>query len=310
MRRQAFGLGCLALLLVACGGSGSSSPAGTPPSSSADDSLKFGADFDVNGRQMHIVCDGPSDTKEPTILLEAGGGLDSSSWADVIRMMQSTHRLCAYDRLGLGQSEQPVEASRTTADQVADLHGLLDAADVSGPFVIGAHSYGAMVATVFTQTYPDEVVGLLFVDPQTPHITARWRRALPAPTADEPSSITDFRQAIGSFETDPSQNPEHLHLRPSLANAAEAVDAPGPFFRDRPVVVLNAGQRPNSRLGLPSKLGKTIDNLWVAAQKEFVRESTEGSFKTVPGAEHTIQVDKPQPVIRALEEIVRDARAA
>ena len=304
MRGPVIGLGLLAVALAACGGGSSSGPSAASPSPSASVSLEFGGDVDVDGRKMHIVCVGPTDTHEPTILLEAGGGLDSSSWRAVLDGMKSTHHLCAYDRVGLGQSDAPTEASRTTADQVADLHGLLDAVGVGGPFVIGAHSYGAMVATVFTKTYPDEVVGLVFVDPQTPHITARWRHALPAPTADEPAALADFREALGPFETDPSMNPEHLHLRASLASAAAAVDEPGPLFGDRPMVVLNAGNRPNSRLGLPAKLGSTIDKLWVAAQREFAHESTAGSFRTVPGAEHTIQEDKPPAVIHALDTIL------
>ncbi len=114
---------------------------------------------------MRLVCVGPTDTGKPTILLEAGFGEDYRTWSEILPVMRSTHRLCAYDRAGMGQSEPPAEASRTAADQVADLRALLDAAGVSGPFVIGAHSYGATVATLFTQAYPDEVVGLLFVDP-------------------------------------------------------------------------------------------------------------------------------------------------
>ena len=132
---------------------------------------------------------GQTDTGEPTILLEAGGGGDYLTWAEIPPVMQSTHRVCAYDRAGLGQSEPPAAASRTAADQVADLRALLDAAGVSGPFVIGAHSNGATVTTLFTQAYPDEVVGLLFVDPQSPRFTAR--NALPPrPPTSLPASRT------------------------------------------------------------------------------------------------------------------------
>jgi pimeloyl-ACP methyl ester carboxylesterase len=158
---------------------------------------------------------------------------------------------------GLGQSEPPAKASRTAADQVSDLRALLDAAGVSEPFVIGAHSDGATVATLFTQAYPDEVVGLLFVDPRGPRVSARWLDALPAPAADEPASVTDFRDQLETFETDPSLNPEHVHLRTSFAEAAAALDAPGPLFGDRPVVVLSAETTPGPQLGLPPDLAKT-----------------------------------------------------
>ncbi len=188
MRPRPLGLALLSVVIAACGGG---APASTAPSPSTSASTELVADVDVGGRTMHLVCVGPTDTGEPTILLEAGGGGDYLTWAEILPVMQSTHRLCAYDRAGLGQSEPPAEASRTAADQVADLRALLDAAGVSGPFVIGAHSYGATVAILFTQAYPDEVVGLLFVDPQSPRVTARFgTRCRHRPPTSLPASRT------------------------------------------------------------------------------------------------------------------------
>ncbi len=293
-----------ALLLVFITACGSGIPASTAPTPSTSASTELA--IDVGGRTMHLVCVGPTDTGEPTILLEAGGGGDTLSWDRVLPGMRSTHRLCAYDRAGLGQSDPPAEASRTAADQVADLRRLLDGAGVGGPFVIGAHSYGATVAILFTQAYPDEVVGLLFVDPQSPRVTATWRDALPAPAAHEPASITDFRDELETFDSDPSLNPEHVHLEPSFAEAAAALDAPGPLFEDRPVVVLSAEMTPGPQLGLPSKLAKTIDDVWVASQQELADESTAGSRETVSGAGHMVQFDRPQAVVDALERILDD----
>lgn len=214
--------------------------------------------------------------------------------------------LCAYDRAGLGQSEPPAEASRTSADQVADLRELLDSAGVSGPFVIGSHSYGATVATLFANAYPDDVVALLFVDPEGARVEARWLDALSTPSADEPASVSEFREQLETFGTDPSMNPEHLHLRSSFAEATAALDEPGPLFGDRPVVVLSAETNPSPQLGLPPKLSKTIDKIWADGQQELADESTAGSLQTVSDAGHEIQVDQPSAVIDALERILDD----
>ena len=48
---------------------------------------------------------------------------------------------------------------------VADLHALLTAAGVPGPYVLAGHSFGGLVARLYAATYPDEVVGLVLVDP-------------------------------------------------------------------------------------------------------------------------------------------------
>jgi pimeloyl-ACP methyl ester carboxylesterase len=303
MRPRPLTLALLSLVIAACG---RGAPASTAPSSSTSVSTELVADVDIGVRTMHLVCVAPTDTGEPTILLEVGGGGDLLSWAEVLRVMPSTHRLCAYDRAGLGKSEPPAEASRTAADQIADLRALLDAARVSGPFVIGAHSDGATVATLFTQAYPDDVVGLLFVDPRGPRVRVEWLDALPAPAADEPASITDFRDGLETFETDPSLNPERLHLQASFAAGAAALDAPGPLFGDRPVLVLSAETTPGPQLGLPPDLARTIDDIWAAGQQELADESTAGSLETVARAGHEIQVDQPAAVIDALERILDD----
>jgi pimeloyl-ACP methyl ester carboxylesterase len=258
MRPRPLGLALLSVVIGACGGG---APASTAPSPSTSASTELVADVDVGGRTMHLLCVGPTDTGEPTILLEAGGGGDYLTWGEILAVMQSTHRLCAYDRAGLGRSEAPAEASRTAADQASDLRALLDAAGVSGPFVIGSHSDGATVATLFTQAYPDDVAGLLFVDPRGPRASAGWRDALPASSAGEPAGVTDFRDSLETFETDPSLNPEHVDIRASFAEAAAAFDASGPLFGDRPVVVLSAETTPGLQLGLPPDLATTIDDI-------------------------------------------------
>jgi pimeloyl-ACP methyl ester carboxylesterase len=296
-------LALLSLVIAACGGG---APASTAPSPSPSTSTELVADVDVGGRTMHLVCVGPTDTGQSTILLEAGGGGDHLTWSDILPEMQSTNRVCAYDRAGLGQSKPPAEASRTAADQVADLRALLDGAGVRGPFVIGAHSDGASVATLFTHAYPDEVVGLLFVDPRGSHVTAEWLEALPAPAADEPATLTEFRDGLETFEIDPSLNPEHLHLQASFAEAASAIDAPGPLFGDRPVVVLSAETTPGPQLGLPPDLATTIDENWVDGQQRLANESTAGSRESVSGTGHEIQVDQPSAVIDALERILEN----
>ena len=236
----------LAVILVAILGACGSPIVSTAPSAaapaSASGSTELVSDVDVGGRTMHLVCVGPTDTGEPTILLEAGGGLGYDSWGEVLSGMQRQHRLCAYDRLGLGSSSQPTEASRTAADQAADLHALLAAAGVKGPFVLGAHSFGAIIATLFTQLYPDDVLGLVFVDPQAPRQSAAFLKALPPASADESGAVKEIRDVLENFETDPSQNPEHVAIRESGAKASAALDGAGPLFGDRPVVMLSAGR--------------------------------------------------------------------
>ncbi len=58
----------------------------------------------------------------------------------------------------------PTDATQTGADVIADLEGLLDAADVAGPLLLVANSFGGLLAELFAAERPDEVAGMVLVD--------------------------------------------------------------------------------------------------------------------------------------------------
>jgi hypothetical protein len=82
MRPRPLGLALLSVVIAACSGG---APASTAPSPSTSASTEL--NVDVSGRTMHLVCVGPTDAGGPTILLEAGGGGDYLSWAEILDMM-------------------------------------------------------------------------------------------------------------------------------------------------------------------------------------------------------------------------------
>jgi pimeloyl-ACP methyl ester carboxylesterase len=80
-------------------------------------------------------------------------------------------RVCTYDRPGT-RGVDPLDRSRSDPvpqpfageDAVADLHALLRAAQVPGPYVVAGHSLGGLLVRLYASTYPDEVAGLVLVD--------------------------------------------------------------------------------------------------------------------------------------------------
>ena len=90
--------------------------------------------------------------------------------------IQATHRACAYDRAGIGMSET-APGPRTTRDQVNDLATLLEAAGITGPIVLVAHSLGGWNAIVYTADHPEQVVGAVLVDIPPPGSTAAGSRS-------------------------------------------------------------------------------------------------------------------------------------
>ncbi|MCC6616816.1 MAG: alpha/beta hydrolase [Anaerolineae bacterium] len=116
--------------------------------------------YDVDGHQMHIVCQGEG---SPAVVLEAGGYAESLWWSRVQAGLAEQTQVCAYDRPGMGYSE-PTTNPRDPLTLTGELHGLLGEAGIAPPYVLAGHSYGAILTRIFADQYPDEVRGLVLVD--------------------------------------------------------------------------------------------------------------------------------------------------
>src|SRR5438876_1517266 len=126
----------------------------------------------VNGRRMHIHVTGEG---TPTVVFESGMGASSLSWTLVQPRVAQFTRAVSYDRAGHGWSDPARE--RRTAQQIAqELHVLLDAAGIPGPYVLVGHSFGGYVNRAFAHLYRNEFVGMVLVDSVHP---AEWENPTP-----------------------------------------------------------------------------------------------------------------------------------
>lgn len=293
------GLATLAVLAIACSGTAApATPAATPTAAPTPAALV--ADVDVGGgRTLHIVCVGPTGTGRPTTILEHGLGADYGVWEQVLTGLEPTDRVCAYDRAGeFGMSKLP-KGFRTTDDQVTDLHALLAGAGIAPPYVLVGHSIGGWNNLVYTQRFPDEVVGVVFVDVRPPAASREWLAALPPETPSDSQALKDNRFDLTTFEQDPSRNPEFLDL---VASATEAEAAPG--FGARPLVVLTRADNSDMWEGLDSSLATKLDGIFKDLEEKLVALSTAGSLVRVADTGHEIQVDQPQAVIDAIRDVL------
>lgn len=124
---------------------------------------------DIGGRHMHLQCAG---TGEPVVILEGGLGGFSPDWFWVQNAVAGDTRVCSYDRAGFGWSDpgpKPRDANAITSD----LHALLTAAEIQGPYVLVGHSYGGLGVRAFAAAFPGEVAGIVLIDSSHPD---QWTR--------------------------------------------------------------------------------------------------------------------------------------
>jgi len=161
--------------------------------------------FDVGGHKLFMRCTG---TGSPTVVYLHGsvqtkgeGGRENA--ADIPALLDGRYRVCAYDRANVGLSDS-VRGPLTGKDSAKDLHALLAAADVRGPYVLLGGSLGGAIADIYAASYPD-VAGMVLLDSSLPAYLEMYKRLFPAGAGPQPGDwkgeaekldkLTTFRQA-------------------------------------------------------------------------------------------------------------------
>jgi pimeloyl-ACP methyl ester carboxylesterase len=114
----------------------------------------------VDGRRFHVREEGTGQT----VVLEAGIASTSLGWVNIQKALREEARVITYDRAGLGWSDR-ASGPRTLQNAVAELRAVLEANNTPKPYLLVGHSYGGLIVRQFAACYPDEVAGLVLVDP-------------------------------------------------------------------------------------------------------------------------------------------------
>ncbi|MCM5569866.1 alpha/beta hydrolase [Burkholderiaceae bacterium FT117] len=118
----------------------------------------------VGDGRMHLLCEGHG---APTVVLEAGATGFAQTWAWVQRELAAHGRVCAYDRSGLGWSDD-LGTDHDGVTAALNLRTLLARAGERGPFVMAGHSLGGPLVQIFASRYPEDVAAIALVDPSHP----------------------------------------------------------------------------------------------------------------------------------------------
>jgi pimeloyl-ACP methyl ester carboxylesterase len=118
-----------------------------------------------NGQWLYLCERGSGGS---TIVFEAGIGATSLNWHALQQDLAGVARTVAYDRGGLGWSSEGRWSERTPSNIARELHQMLQAARIAPPYLMVGHSFGGLVVRRFAAEYPDEVSGVVLVDPMRP----------------------------------------------------------------------------------------------------------------------------------------------
>jgi pimeloyl-ACP methyl ester carboxylesterase len=262
---------------------------------------------------MYLECRGSG---SPTVVFVSGRPDHADIWSTLTNPAQpgpavlpgvaTFTRVCAYDRPGTYTvTGEHAEASRSTpvpqphnnTTGMMDLHALLRAANVPGPYVLVAHSWGGQIARLYAANYPHEVSGLVLVDTLTellydgltPQQQAWW---IPLEADEYHQERTDF---VPSFQA--------LRTAPELPRMPAVI-----LISDQPYDVERmAAQGFPLPPGMPVSFGPVAFKAHVAGQTQLA-ERLHAKLILDTHASHNVHTEQPQLVINAIRYVVDRVR--
>lgn len=130
---------------------------------------------DVGGHKLNLYCTGHG---SPSVILDAGQADTMYAWRKVQPAVAKFTRVCSYDRAGMGFSGGG-PLPRDANAMVADSHALLQRANIRPPYVLVGHSIASLYALLYADRYPQQVAGMVLVDPSFPNQTQELHAVSP-----------------------------------------------------------------------------------------------------------------------------------
>jgi pimeloyl-ACP methyl ester carboxylesterase len=282
----------------------------------------------VGGYRMHLFCTGHG---APAIILDAGLGDDSLTWAKVQPELSQHTTVCSYDRAGFGWSEP--QPGRRDANSIADqLHGLLHLAHVPPPYILMGHSIAGLYVRAYANRYSSDLAGLILVDGATPlqddkipialvAIQNEQRRAMPWDRFwmrlgwnrinGECTQIMEGFERYAAWKRADSCVPSHItavegELDSERLSGEETVHA-GPFA-SLPVLIFSRDPAVLSS-NWPTDVARANATVWNSMQEEAKSLSPHSRRIIARHSDHNIQVDRPDLLNKAVAEFVADIRS-
>jgi pimeloyl-ACP methyl ester carboxylesterase len=233
---------------------------------------------DIGTHKLRVVISAIE--SEYTVVLEAGGGMDSESYRaiqDSLAIRTGT-RVISYDRSGFGRSELGPEKFNA-GDEVDALKRCLELLGCEDRLILVGLSYGGFLIQLFTHRYPELVSGLVLIDPMNVRFVDRFGQ--------------DNLNAVTPYFDPPENNREKAGNRMVDSFSASLDLLRGSDLPDTiPVILLTAGNFPIE------------PDMWRGCHEEMVGNSDKHELRIAEGCGHDIVGESPELVLETTAEMI------
>jgi pimeloyl-ACP methyl ester carboxylesterase len=225
----------------------------------------------------------------PIIVLDAGGGLDSSYWDSFVPVLskRTGAEIITYDRASFGASDD-VNGPWSVQSATRDLEAGLKALHATHNVVLVSHSLAGEIATYITRAHPTWFTGAVLVDANVPDVFtddfiakagASYAPMIAAAKAAPPSKAG--RQLL-SVSASFAETSRAFH-RVTWPNAV-------------PVVVIVSEKTP---LDSPAAA-----QWWRDAHARFARRAANRQLVTAARSSHDVAHDRPDVILTAIVDVI------
>lgn len=262
---------------------------------------------DIGTHALHAVVSGVG---VPAVVLDGGIGATASEYAELQRRVASVTTVVTYDRAGYGSSDAG-PLPRDSSTEASELYALLGGLGVPGPYILVGHSLGGLNLEVFAAAYPEDVAGMVLLDPpplgfilgeeyvelasMASQMTDEWQRIADRGLGsedDQERAEAQFFEMLAS---------EHREMLGVSAEEAQSVTT----FGDTPLVVVASGI-PNPMFG---EVAAAYQEYWAAESQALAAKSTRGVFVFAESSTHRLHEDAADLVADTIIQIVGTRRS-
>jgi pimeloyl-ACP methyl ester carboxylesterase len=261
---------------------------------------------DICTHRLHAVVAGKG---MPAVVIDGGIGALSDEYRPLQERLAANMTVITYDRAGYGRSEAG-PLPRDSGTEAGELRAVLHELGVAGPYVLVGHSLGGLNMEVYAHRYPDEVAGLVLLDPpplawllgegfpellrMAKQMTDEWQR-----TADRGLDAEDAqarREAV-FFQMLAS---EHREMMGTSARLASEITT----FETLPLVVIASGV-PTPQFGADSE---AYQDYWIEQSRVLAAKSSRGKMILARNSTHRLHIEAADLVVENILSIVEGAR--
>jgi pimeloyl-ACP methyl ester carboxylesterase len=262
------------------------------------------ATVQVDGHAMRVRTANLGGRKpgQPMVVLESGSVSPIENWNPIFDQIAAIAPVVAYDRRGIGKSEFDGKP-QTLKHVAASLHALLSEIKAAPPYVLVGHSYGGILIMAFTQEFPSEVSGLVYLDAPDVERT----------NADLDAISSETRRVVMSeldqFPTGlpPGMQAELDNLRQLLANEMAELRSIRPPKGLPTGVVVAAGKYERSETPPPAQIAAGLERLQIRHELEWALSSPNGLLVVANYIGHAVHQDDPDLVMQVIRHVLSAA---